>query len=83
MFTDEEENEIIETLEKQWGDSDNLINDLICMCKDLRKQNKSLLHCNLRAQDYIQKHKTDKILPRNYEYVLEDILRGGTKYDNI
>lgn len=36
---------------------------------------------NQKALDYIQKHKLDKELPRSYEYVLEDILRGENKYD--
>lgn len=36
---------------------------------------------NEKALDYIQKHKLDKELPRSYEYVLEDILKGGNTYD--
>lgn len=72
-------NREVNELEKELNSANEKIEHLLI---DLNGESEYKIR-NEKALDYIQKHKLDKELPRSYEYVLEDILRGGNKYDNI
>ena len=46
--------EEIKTLEEQWGDTDNLLNDLICDYKELQQENKQLTSILTELEEWIK-----------------------------